>query len=82
MLGVVSSNLITRSIYFFVEVNEASRINDLGSCETRLIRAPVHVRVRTAVEIQAGSEHFCYLPANFFKRCLEVHRHRIARPAP
>ena|GEM_PF-6600823 len=25
MLGVVSSNLITRSIYFLTEVNEASR---------------------------------------------------------
>ena len=55
MLGVVSSNLITRSIYFLVEVNEASRIKDLAAVDMLLYSDQVQTRVQTDVKIHAGA---------------------------
>ena len=56
MLGVVSSNLITRSIYFSREVIEASRINDLAAVDTLLYSDQVQARVQSDVKIHAGAE--------------------------
>ena len=73
MLGVVSSNLITRSIYFLTEVNEASRIKDLAAAETLLYSDQVQIRVQTDVKIHAGAEQLFHIQTSVPQRCSEAY---------
>lgn len=73
MLGVVSSNLITRSIYFSREVIEASRINDLAAVDMLLYSDQVQTRVQSDVKIHAGAEQLFHIQTSFPQRRSEAY---------